>query len=70
MAHLTVMKPPNIDDSATPSQRLVKEYEAVILECRASGHPAPNISWRRDDGMHLIHSTIVYKETDYTAILN
>ena len=51
LAYLTVLEPPNIDDSVTPSQRQVREHEPAVLECSAIGYPAPNITWRREDGV-------------------
>ena len=30
--------------------QVVKEGEDVVLACKAGGHPAPRIKWRREDG--------------------
>lgn len=58
MAYLSVMKPPNIDDEATPSVRQVRENESVELYCQASGQPVPNIAWKREDGTNISHGWI------------
>ncbi|KAJ8918064.1 hypothetical protein NQ315_011521, partial [Exocentrus adspersus] len=52
-----VTVPPDIDDSATSSDITVKEGENVTFTCSATGHPAPRILWRREDGGHLIIQT-------------
>jgi hypothetical protein len=53
-AYLSVMESPNINDEITLSQRHVKENESVVLECQATGNPAPTISWKRDDGLTVV----------------
>ena len=30
--------------------QVVREGEDVVLACKAGGHPAPKIKWRREDG--------------------
>ena len=30
--------------------QVVREGDDVVLSCKAGGHPAPNIKWRREDG--------------------
>ena len=32
------------------SSQVVREGEDVVLACKAGGHPAPRIKWRREDG--------------------
>ncbi|KAI5692246.1 hypothetical protein M8J75_006901 [Diaphorina citri] len=52
---LTVMKvaltslPPNIDDSLSSSDVIVREGANVTLSCHATGSPPPVIKWKRDD---------------------
>ena len=48
---VTVAVPCAIDDAATPSQYAVHEGDPVEMHCRASGVPAPLITWRREDGV-------------------
>lgn len=31
----------------------VDEHSNVTIQCRASGHPKPTISWRREDGLPI-----------------
>lgn len=42
--------PPNIDDTLTSSDVIVREGANVTLRCRATGSPIPSIKWKRDDG--------------------
>ena len=30
--------------------QVVREGDDVVLACKAGGHPAPKIKWRREDG--------------------
>ncbi|XP_076342050.1 lachesin-like [Tachypleus tridentatus] len=52
--YVTVVVPPKIDEDITSSDREVKEGSHVTLQCRASGIPAPNITWRREDNQEII----------------
>lgn len=45
--------PPNIDDSITSSDLIVRESSNVTLRCRASGSPTPSIKWKRDDNSKI-----------------
>lgn len=45
--------PPNIDDSTTSSDVIVREGANVTLRCRATGSPSPAIKWRRDDNSKI-----------------
>lgn len=41
--------PPDILDYPSSSDMVVPEGSNVSLRCEASGSPAPNITWRRDN---------------------
>lgn len=52
--------PPNIDDSLSSSDVIVRENSNVTLRCRASGSPLPAIKWKRDDNARInINKTLV-----------
>ncbi|XP_037910647.1 lachesin-like [Hermetia illucens] len=51
--YVHVVVPPNIDDSLTSSDVIVREGSNVTLRCRASGSPTPSIKWKRDDGSKI-----------------
>lgn len=50
---LDVLVPPDIVGSKSSSDVLVREGSNVTLVCRAKGYPAPQITWRREDGLSL-----------------
>lgn len=41
--------PPNIDDSMSSSDVIVRENSNVSLSCHATGSPEPEVKWRRED---------------------
>lgn len=45
--------PPNIDDSLSSSDVIVREGSNVTLKCRAHGSPTPSIKWKRDDNSKI-----------------
>lgn len=45
--------PPNIDDSLSSSDVIVREGANVTLICHAAGFPMPTIKWKRDDGSNI-----------------
>lgn len=45
--------PPNIDDSLSSSDIIVRENSNVTLKCRAHGSPQPTIKWKRDDNSKI-----------------
>jgi hypothetical protein len=45
--------PPNIDDSLSSSDVIVREGSNVTLKCRAQGSPQPTIKWKRDDNSKI-----------------
>lgn len=48
-----VSVPPNIDDSLSSTDVIVREGANVKLNCHASGSPPPSVKWRRDDGTKI-----------------
>ncbi|KAK0093383.1 hypothetical protein PV326_013623 [Microctonus aethiopoides] len=42
--------PPDIIDHETSTDMVVREGSNVTFRCSATGSPAPNITWRREDG--------------------
>lgn len=52
--------PPNIDDSLSSSDVIVRENSNVTLRCRATGSPQPSVKWKRDDNARInINKTLV-----------
>lgn len=45
--------PPTINDFGTSGDPVVKEGDPVVLSCKAEGHPAPSITWKREDGKQI-----------------
>lgn len=45
--------PPNIDDSLSSSDIIVREGSNVTLKCRATGSPTPTVKWKRDDNSKI-----------------
>ncbi|CAG9803946.1 unnamed protein product [Chironomus riparius] len=60
--YVHVVVPPNIDDSLSSSDIIVRENSNVTLKCRAHGSPHPTIKWKRDDNskININRSTSVY----------
>ena len=48
-----VTVPPNIDDSQSSSDVIVREGANVTLTCHATGSPSPSVKWKRDDGSKI-----------------
>nr|CAD7575519.1 unnamed protein product [Timema californicum] len=46
--------PPDILYEETSADLSVQEGENATLVCRANGHPPPRITWKREDGEHII----------------
>lgn len=44
---------PDILDYDTSTDMVVMEGRNVTLRCAATGSPAPNITWRREDGQQI-----------------
>ncbi|XP_076059177.1 uncharacterized protein LOC143035893 [Oratosquilla oratoria] len=53
MGHLEVKVPPEIDDNLSSGETIVQENGKVSLVCKATGHPPPNVSWRREQGVKI-----------------
>uniref|UniRef100_A0ABD2XNY3 Uncharacterized protein n=1 Tax=Trichogramma kaykai TaxID=54128 RepID=A0ABD2XNY3_9HYME len=61
--YLHVVVPPNIDDSQSSSDVIVREGANVSLSCNASGSPTPSIRWKRDDNNKInINKTLSVTE--------
>ena len=45
---------PDILAEETTSETIVKEGEDVMLTCKATGRPEPQIMWKREDGKTFI----------------
>lgn len=46
--------PPDIINEDTSEDMVVTEGENVTLWCKATGHPPPRISWKREDSHPII----------------
>lgn len=46
--------PPDILYGETSTDVSVREGDNASLVCRATGHPAPKITWRREDSDHIL----------------
>ncbi|KAJ8883885.1 hypothetical protein PR048_015740 [Dryococelus australis] len=46
--------PPDIVDEETSSDITVQEGDNATMTCRAVGHPAPRILWKREGGEELV----------------
>ncbi|XP_012216764.1 neurotrimin-like isoform X1 [Linepithema humile] len=53
IGYLEVVVPPDILDYDTSTDMVVMEGRNVTLRCAATGSPAPNITWRREDGQPI-----------------
>lgn len=53
LAYLDVVEPPSILSAGTSTDLSVEEGEDVVLACKASGHPAPTVTWRREGGLKI-----------------
>ncbi|XP_053677332.1 lachesin-like [Anopheles nili] len=51
--YLHVVVPPNIDDSVSSSDVIVREGANMTLRCKATGSPPPSIKWKRDDNTKI-----------------
>ncbi|GJQ66794.1 hypothetical protein Trydic_g18563 [Trypoxylus dichotomus] len=51
--YLHVVVPPNIDDSLSSSDVIVREGANETLTCRATGSPQPSVKWKRDDNSKI-----------------
>ncbi|XP_023330700.1 neurotrimin [Eurytemora carolleeae] len=53
LGYLEVVEPPSIQDGLTSRDQIVSEGDNIVLACKATGHPTPQIRWRREDGKHI-----------------
>lgn len=51
---LDVVVPPDFISEETSGDIMVPEGGIVKLACKARGHPAPHVLWRREDGEDII----------------
>jgi len=51
--YLDVVIPPDIILEDSSADVTVVEGTNTRLVCRASGHPKPNITWKREDGLPI-----------------
>ncbi|KAJ8984271.1 hypothetical protein NQ317_009755 [Molorchus minor] len=49
----TINLPPNIDDSLSSSDVIVREGTNETLTCKATGFPTPSVKWKRDDNSKI-----------------
>ncbi|XP_049816562.1 lachesin-like [Schistocerca nitens] len=54
MGTLHVVVPPDFIAEDTSGDMVVPEGGTVRLTCRARGHPAPHVQWRREDSADLV----------------
>ncbi|XP_068916288.1 neurotrimin-like isoform X1 [Tenebrio molitor] len=61
--YLHVVVPPNIDDSLSSSDVIVREGANETLTCKATGSPQPSVKWKRDDNKQItINKTLTVAE--------
>ncbi|KAF6207943.1 hypothetical protein GE061_016392 [Apolygus lucorum] len=51
---IDVHVPPDILNDETSADVSIQEGENATLICKAAGHPEPRITWRREDGTHIL----------------
>ena len=61
--------PPNIVDSGTTDGVVAREGSNVSLSCRATGHPEPNITWRREDGAEFVYNGVPGSDTFFLSFV-
>ncbi|XP_055545209.1 lachesin-like [Wyeomyia smithii] len=67
--YLHVVVPPNIDDSLSSSDVIVREGSNVTLKCRATGSPHPLVKWKRDDNSKItINKSLSVLEWDGESV--
>ena len=63
-----ILVPPDIIDSESTSDVIIREGNNVVLNCKANGSPEPEIHWRREDGQKIqVNKTI--QGTHYSPYL-
>lgn len=46
--------PPNIIDEDSSADIAVQEGDDAVLTCRATGHPPPRVTWKREDNDFML----------------
>ncbi|KAF6213494.1 hypothetical protein GE061_011214 [Apolygus lucorum] len=54
VGYLNVVVPPDILDTGTSTDMVVREGSNVSFQCAASGSPPPSITWRRESGEPIV----------------
>ncbi|KAH0567083.1 hypothetical protein KQX54_006523 [Cotesia glomerata] len=68
--HCMIAVPPDIVYGDETSKDLsVTEGENVTLNCQATGTPKPRVSWRREDGQHILIRNSTSFSSSYSSYL-
>uniref|UniRef100_A0A0A9VWP6 Lachesin n=1 Tax=Lygus hesperus TaxID=30085 RepID=A0A0A9VWP6_LYGHE len=54
VGYLNVVVPPDILDTGTSTDMVVREGSNVSFQCAASGSPPPSITWRKENGEPIV----------------
>lgn len=61
--------PPDIVDSESSTDTVVREGSNTSLTCTARGHPPPHILWRREDGSSITKGKLKGNTIDFSLSL-
>uniref|UniRef100_A0A182YKE6 Ig-like domain-containing protein n=1 Tax=Anopheles stephensi TaxID=30069 RepID=A0A182YKE6_ANOST len=48
------MLPPDIVNDESSADIAVQEGEDATIVCKATGHPTPRVTWKREDGEYML----------------